>query len=193
MINFNYSNFSITSGFTSFSFNTITTSNINFNYPIDNYNIANNSLNNPFISGLIGGLTGGLIGALIGTAIPLMNNFSNPLNSPFSFPFNNNAQFNNNIIQSPINPMLLLSLLLLLLALVNNNNMRGFPGMNGFPGMGGFPIMSVFPGIGGFPCIGGFPITPNSGNVGFRNFIPQNQLDRIILQAAQRYNLDPLY
>jgi hypothetical protein len=55
MINFNYSNFSITSGFTSFSFNTITTSNINFNYPIDNYNISNNSLNNPFISGLIGG------------------------------------------------------------------------------------------------------------------------------------------
>jgi hypothetical protein len=193
MINFNYSNFSITSGFTSFSFNTITTSNITFNYPIDNYNIANNSLNNPFISGLIGGLTGGLIGALLGTAIPLMNNFSNPLNSPFSFPFNN-TPFNNNMIQNPINPMLLLSLLLLLLTLVNNNNMSGFPGMNGFPGIGGFPLMSGFPGIGGFPLTPNmlsFPNINNSGNVGFRNFIPQNQLDRIILQAAQRYNLDP--
>jgi soluble lytic murein transglycosylase-like protein len=54
-----------------------------------------------------------------------------------------------------------------------------------FPGMGGLPNMGRLPGMGRFP------ITPNTGNIGFRNFIPQNQLDKIILQAAQRYNLDP--
>ncbi len=212
-MNFNYSNFSFNFTNTSFNFSSISISNfpnITNNYPIDNYN----PLNNPLTAGLVGGLLGGLAGGLLASALPLMNNLSSPLNTPFSFPFNNNFNnFNNLNSINSTNPMLLLTLLMLLLMLIQNkanmNSIGGFPNMGGFPGMGGFPSiggfpnmggvpniggfpnMGRFPGMGGFPNAGGFPNIGGSSNTGFRNFIPQNQIDRIILQAAQRYNLDP--
>ncbi len=197
MINLSYFNFSFSLSNTTFTFSSTNISNfpnISGNYPIDSYS----QLNNPLAAGLLGGLVGGLLGGLLSTALPLMNSFSSPLNTPFSFPFNNNFNnFSNLNSINATNPMLLITLLMLLLMLLQNQSnaglMNGFPG-NGFYGIGGFPGMNSFPNIGsfhGFPNMGGFPNIGGMPNTGFRNFIPKDQIDRIILQAAQRYNLDP--
>ncbi|MCS7165977.1 MAG: lytic transglycosylase domain-containing protein [Candidatus Calescibacterium sp.] len=82
--------------------------------------------------------------------------------------------------------------------------------MGGLPGISGMPFAGMqfgqMAGFGGFPNVGnpfGFagsfgafpPINRGFNNPlqnpGFSNFVPKNQIDQIILQASQRYNVDP--
>lgn len=141
------------------------------------------NLSNILMAATLGGLLGGIIGSL-------------SIGSPFSigFPFHNNLHSTLN----PNNQLMIILLQILLTILASNVSNPG--SMNGFPLVGG--LQGGFPGFAGFQ---GFPMSFNHmgfpGNMqpylsalqnpGFNKFTPKNHIDQIILQAAQKYNLDP--
>lgn len=186
-----------------YTFNTLSvgmfsTSIISTNNTLSAGDIFSHSYTIPNISNL---LTGAILGGLMGG---IMGGLS--VGSPFSmgFPYHNSPHSTLNL-----NNQLILMLLQILVSILASNGSN--PGiMNGFLPTGGLPYAhnNGFPvgfpvGTAGFPGFNnlplnhmGFPsIMPSSisdiQNPGFRGFTPKNQIDQIILQAAQRYNLDP--
>ncbi|MCS7244228.1 MAG: hypothetical protein RMJ36_05805, partial [Candidatus Calescibacterium sp.] len=194
---------SVSSGFQMLNVSSLGTPSLSSSYFVsinDSFSssLRTQNLSNIMMGSMLGGILGGLIGGL-------------SIGSPFSIGMP--LYYGPSAMGNPSNQLILTLLQILLMLLMNNGMpMGGFHGiqMGGLPGISGMPFAGMqfgqMAGFGGFPNVGnpfGFPgsfgaFPPiNRGfnnplqNPGFSNFVPKNQIDQIILQASQRYNVDP--
>lgn len=176
--NIQYTNIVFGNTEASFSYSSLSIINDNFSL---SYSQNLNNLSNILMSSLIGGIMGGILGSLLANPF----SFGTPIVSPI--PYCGSINPNN---------QLLLVLLQLLLYMISNSGTGvtgGIPNSTITPFNYGIPFNPSY-NFGFYGSFGFYGLNNPMGmlqNPGFSNFVPKDQIDHIILEAARRYNLDP--